>query len=175
MNTEQFIRNAAARGLSRRATRLALGIGPWVFREMLTLMPDIEWPARGCSADHQRANEQKRGRCTPLKPLHWSSGDANPGSFQSEGTDKTSPNNHPTVKPTELMGYLVRLVTPAGGLTIDPYMGSGSTGKAAILKGYRFVGIEREAPFLPIAEARISHAFAKREAATAQSDLFGGL
>ncbi|HFT6025637.1 DNA-methyltransferase [Pseudomonas aeruginosa] len=109
------------------------------------------------------------------KPLHWSSGDANPGSFQSEGTDKTSPNNHPTVKPTELMGYLVRLVTPAGGLTLDPYMGSGSTGKAAILKGYRFVGIEREAPFLPIAEARISHAFAKREAATAQSDLFGGL
>ncbi|MFU6863564.1 MULTISPECIES: hypothetical protein [Pseudomonas aeruginosa group] len=67
MNTEQFIRNAAARGLSRRATRLALGIGPWVFREMLTLMPDIEWPARGCSADHQRANEQKRGRCTPAQ------------------------------------------------------------------------------------------------------------
>ncbi|HEJ2490573.1 TPA: hypothetical protein SL179_003947 [Pseudomonas aeruginosa] len=45
MNTEQFIRDSAARGLSRRATRLALGIGPWVFREMLTLMPDIEWPA----------------------------------------------------------------------------------------------------------------------------------
>ncbi len=41
MNTEQFIRDSAARGLSRRATRLALGIGPWVFREMLTLMPDI--------------------------------------------------------------------------------------------------------------------------------------
>lgn len=67
MNTEQFIRNAAARGLSRRATMHALGIGPWVFREMLTLMPDIEWPARGCSADHQRANEQKRGRCTPAQ------------------------------------------------------------------------------------------------------------
>ncbi|HCI2604936.1 hypothetical protein [Pseudomonas aeruginosa] len=67
MNTEQFIRDSAARGLSRRATRLSLGIGPWVFREMLTLMPDIEWPARGCSADHQRANEQKRGRCTPAQ------------------------------------------------------------------------------------------------------------
>jgi len=67
MNTEQFIRESAARGLSRRATRLALGIGPWVFREMLTLMPDITWPARGCSADHQRANEQKRGRCTPAQ------------------------------------------------------------------------------------------------------------
>ncbi|WP_205687262.1 hypothetical protein, partial [Bacillus paralicheniformis] len=61
------IRNAAARGLSRRATRLALGIGPWKFRELLTLMPEITWPARGCSADHQRANEQKRGRCTPAQ------------------------------------------------------------------------------------------------------------
>ncbi|EJM8832303.1 hypothetical protein NO799_006412, partial [Pseudomonas aeruginosa] len=67
MNTEQFIRESAARGLSRRATRLALGIGPWVFRELLTLMPEITWPARGCSADHQRANEQKRGRCTPAQ------------------------------------------------------------------------------------------------------------
>ncbi|HCK5222520.1 hypothetical protein [Pseudomonas aeruginosa] len=65
MNTEQFIRESAARGLSRRATRLALGIGPWVFREMLTLMPDIEWPAKGQSLDHKRANSQKRGYCTP--------------------------------------------------------------------------------------------------------------
>ncbi|WP_240441964.1 hypothetical protein [Pseudomonas aeruginosa] len=46
------MRESAARGLSRRATRLALGIGPWVFREMLTLMPDIEWPAKGQSLDH---------------------------------------------------------------------------------------------------------------------------
>ncbi|HGM4968046.1 TPA: hypothetical protein ACKPXL_000148 [Pseudomonas aeruginosa] len=65
MNTEQFIRDSAARGFSRRATRLALGIGPWVFREMLTLMPDIEWPAKGQSLDHKRANSQKRGHCTP--------------------------------------------------------------------------------------------------------------
>lgn len=65
MNTEQFIRESAARGLSRRATRLALGIGPWVFREMLTLMPDIEWPAKGQSLDHKRANQQKRGYCPP--------------------------------------------------------------------------------------------------------------
>jgi hypothetical protein len=64
MNTEQFIRESAARGLSRRATRLALGLGPWVFREMLSVMPDIEWPARGLSIDHQRANQQKRGQCS---------------------------------------------------------------------------------------------------------------
>lgn len=97
------------------------------------------------------------------KPLHWSSGDANPGSFQSEGTDKTSQNNHPTVKPTALMGYLQRLVTPPGGTTLDLYMGSGSSGKAAIREGFVFIGIERDQDengqplgYMAIAEARIT-------------------
>lgn len=53
-------------------------------------------------------------------------------------------NTHPTVKPTELMRYLCRLVTPPGGLILDPYMGSGSTGKAAILERFGFVGIDDE-------------------------------
>lgn len=98
------------------------------------------------------------------KPLHWSSGDANPGSFQSEGTDKTSQNNHPTVKPTELMAYLVRLVTPPDGTVLDPYMGSGSTGKAAMREGFKFIGIERDKDehgnslgYMAIAKARIEH------------------
>ncbi|MCA7889986.1 site-specific DNA-methyltransferase [Burkholderia contaminans] len=92
------------------------------------------------------------------KPLHWSSGHANPGSFQSDGTDKTSQNHHPTVKPTELMAYLCRLVTPPGGLVLDPFMGSGSTGKAAMLEGFRFIGIELELEYLNIARARIEFA-----------------
>lgn len=66
-------------------------------------------------------------------------------------------NIHPTVKPTDLMAYLCRLVTPPGGLVLDPFMGSGSTGKAAIREGFRFIGIEREASYLEIAKARISH------------------
>lgn len=70
-------------------------------------------------------------------------------------------NNHPTVKPTDLMRYLCRLVTPPGGLILDPFMGSGSTGKAAILEGFRFIGIEREAEYLEIAQARIAHAVGK--------------
>lgn len=82
------------------------------------------------------------------KPLRWSSGTQNPGSFQSEGTDKTSQNNHPTVKPTDLMAYLCLLVTPPGGTVLDPFMGSGSTGKAAIREGFRFIGIEREVEYL---------------------------
>ena len=64
-------------------------------------------------------------------------------------------NNHPTVKPTELMQYLVRMVTPKGGTTMDPFMGSGSTGKAAKLEGFNFIGIELDPDYLEIAKARI--------------------
>jgi len=65
-------------------------------------------------------------------------------------------NTHPTVKPTDLMRYLCRLVTPPGGVVLDPFMGSGSTGKAAILEGFQFIGIEREAEYVEIAKARIA-------------------
>jgi site-specific DNA-methyltransferase (adenine-specific) len=92
------------------------------------------------------------------KPLLWSSGTQNPGSFQAEGTNRASQNNHPTVKPTDLMAYLCRLVTPPGGVVLDPYMGSGSTGKAAIREGFRFIGIELDAAYISIARARINSA-----------------
>jgi len=72
--------------------------------------------------------------------------------------DRGADNTHPTVKPTDLMRYLCRLVTPPGGTVLDPFMGSGSTGKAAVLEGFKFVGIEREADYLAIAEARIDAA-----------------
>jgi len=64
-------------------------------------------------------------------------------------------NTHPTVKPTELMKYLCRLVTPQGGVVLDPFMGSGSTGKGALLEGFRFVGIEMEREYFDIACARL--------------------
>jgi len=67
-------------------------------------------------------------------------------------------NHHPTVKPTDLMRYLCRLVTPPGGTVLDPFMGSGSTGKAATLEGFGFVGCELQPDYLAIAEARIQHA-----------------
>ena len=65
-------------------------------------------------------------------------------------------NNHPTVKPTDLMRYLCRLVTQTGGIVLDPFTGSGSTGKAAVIEGLQFIGIEREAEYVEIARARIS-------------------
>lgn len=81
--------------------------------------------------------------------------------MEREQDRRPSKNHHPTVKPTDLMRYLCRLVTPPGGTVLDPFMGSGSTGKAAILEGFQFVGIEREAEYLEIARARIEHVKAK--------------
>ena len=70
----------------------------------------------------------------------------------------TRQNFHPTVKPTALMEYLVKLVTPPGGTVLDPFTGSGSTGKAALLNGFKFIGIELTADYLPIIEGRLKHA-----------------
>ena len=69
----------------------------------------------------------------------------------------TMKNNHPTVKPTDLMRYLINLVTPTNGTTLDPFMGSGSTGKAAVRCGVKFIGIEKEQEYMDIATARINH------------------
>jgi DNA modification methylase len=79
-------------------------------------------------------------------------------------------NNHPTVKPTELMRYLVRLVTPPNGTVLDPFTGSGSTGKAAILEGFNFIGIELTSEYIPIIEARLAHAESQMQK---EEDLFG--
>ena len=66
-------------------------------------------------------------------------------------------NHHPTVKPLSLMRYLVRLVTPKGGKVLDPFMGSGSTGCAAVLEGCDFVGIDITPEYVAIAQKRIAH------------------
>jgi site-specific DNA-methyltransferase (adenine-specific) len=72
-------------------------------------------------------------------------------------------NHHPTVKPTSLMQYLVRLVTPPNGIVLDPFLGSGSTGKAAMYEGFNFIGIELTPEYLPIAKARILFALKNKE------------
>lgn len=74
-------------------------------------------------------------------------------------------NTHPTVKPTDLMRYLCRLVTPPGGIVLDPFMGSGSTGKAAMLEGFRFVGIEIDEESAETAKKRIEAASLSTSAA----------
>lgn len=69
----------------------------------------------------------------------------------------TTKNTHPTLKPINLMTYLCRLVTPPNGIVLDPFMGSGSTGIAAQLEGFRFIGMEMEEEYFKIAEARIEN------------------
>lgn len=79
------------------------------------------------------------------------------------GAGRTSgaKNNHPTVKPIALMSYLCRLITPPGGTVLDPWMGSGSTGRAAIEEGFNFIGIDLNPDYVTIASARIAHSFKK--------------
>ena len=96
-------------------------------------LPDQDWSAEGACIP-ERANR-------PFEP---------------------SKNNHPTVKPTSLMQYLCRLITPPGGTILDPFMGSGSTGKAAAKEGFSFIGIERDPSYFSIAQARISAAKASQ-------------
>lgn len=77
--------------------------------------------------------------------------------YKPENTAKKK-NEHPTVKPTTLMRYLVKMVTPIGGTVLDPFTGSGSTGKAAVLDGYNFIGIEQQKEYIDLANARIAWA-----------------
>lgn len=79
-------------------------------------------------------------------------------------------NHHPTVKPTKLMQYLCNMFTPQGGHILDPFMGSGSTGKAAVMDGFKFTGVDKDSDdegnplgYLEVAEARIKKAAEKEK------------
>lgn len=103
-----------------------------------------------------KASKRDRDEGLTLPPRQYShDGRAKPIENAYQRNESTARNNHPTVKPTDLMRYLCRLVTPPGGVVLDPFMGSGSTGKAAALEGFRFVGIERDPAYMEIARQRI--------------------
>ena len=82
----------------------------------------------------------------------------NNGDGSPRNKEETTKNFHPTVKPTSLMEYLIKLVTPEGGTVLDPFTGSGSTGKAALLNDFKFIGIELTEEYLPIIEGRLKFA-----------------
>lgn len=86
-----------------------------------------------------------------------------PKASKKDRNEGDTTNAHPTVKPTDLMAYLVRLVTPKGGTVLDPFMGSGSTGKASVREGFNFIGIEREDEYMEIAKTRIEHEQSKNK------------
>ena len=110
-----------------------------------------------------KASKQDRddGITTPEQPVvtfATANGTSGKPSSISEGRETAYRNTHPTVKPTNLMRYLCRLVTPPGGTVLDPFMGSGSTGRGAVLEGFSFIGIEMEAAYYDFADARIAAA-----------------
>ncbi len=116
-----------------------------------------------------KANKRDRNEgLDELEEVTIEIGDERPSgsSWERRGRAETAPrkNFHPTVKPTDLMRNLIRLVTPLGGTVLDPFTGSGSTGKAAILEGMQFVGCELTPEYLPIIEGRINFAVDKVKA-----------
>ena len=111
-------------------------------------------------ASAERRYADRGGTDFALKPGQRRPQEASASRFfycaKASKEDRGEGNNHPTVKPTDLMRYLCRLVTPPGGLVLDPFLGSGSTLKAAELEGFRGIGIEREAEYFDIARDRIA-------------------
>lgn len=116
-----------------------------------------------CAKASRKERELGLDESFEKKPLNWSNGDQSPGTFQSESTTRGVRNHHPTVKPIALMRWLCRLVTPASGTVLDPFVGSGSTGCAAIAEGLSFTGIELSEEYAAIARARIDACTADTE------------
>lgn len=109
----------------------------------------------GCEGLPERPVAEHEGRNPMMNGAHRIENGVVTG---PKARSETARNHHPTVKPQALMRWLVRLIAPAGGVVLDPFAGSGSTGVAALAEGRRFVGIEREAAYVAIAEARLAHA-----------------
>ena len=113
---------------------------------------------------------EKRGASTSNGGVEGRLMTVGAASLKGEPTEPpASRNHHPTVKPIALMRWLCRLVTPPGGLILDPFNGSGSTGCAAVLEGFRYLGAELDAEYVEIARKRIAHWAAQ----TPDPDLFG--
>lgn len=118
--------------------------------------------------------DRDEGLTTPEKSVvtfATANGTSGNASSISEGRETAYRNTHPTVKPTALMRYLCRLVTPPEGIVFDPFMGSGSTGKAAILEGFSFTGTDLQAEYLEIAKARCEWAQKEHQRLHAQTSM----
>ena len=137
--------------------------------EVLDLFPESKSGA--IKATHKRHTEGGNGNTHgKMKGVTGPESEASQGSAarffyqakaskkdRNEGLPQGETSSHPTVKPTALMQYLCRLITPPGGVVLDPYMGSGSTGKAAIKEGFGFVGCELDPEYFEIAKTRIEY------------------
>ena len=112
-----------------------------------------------CAKASKRDRNEGLEGFAPIRKVFMATknGTGEPSKGLERFTTEPSANFHPTVKPTDLMRYLCRLVTPPNGIVLDPFMGSGSTGKAAMLESFDFIGIEQDSNYIKIAEARIEY------------------
>jgi site-specific DNA-methyltransferase (adenine-specific) len=128
------------------------------------------WPKRGTShsdsggasrffycAKASRSEREAGLEGMPLRTTEGMRGNAGPSLVGDDRVRTRLSNPHPTVKPISLMRWLCRLVTPPGGIILDPFAGSGSTGCAAVAEGFGFIGIEMQEEYVTIARARIDH------------------
>ena len=130
--------------------------------EVLELFPQNPSAARFfyCSKANKKDRNEGLEGLEPKQYSHDGRETRNETAYQRN--DSVAANHHPTVKPTDLMCYLVRMVTRLGGTVLDPFMGSGTTGKAAMREGMNFIGCELDAEYLAIAEKRIQYELDKQ-------------
>ena len=127
-------------------------VGTFERGEMVTPARVGRWPA---NVTHDGSDEPRGLLGDAARFFYSPKADAED---RNEGLPRDMRNTHPTVKPVDLMRWLVRLITPPGGLVLDPFMGSGSTGKAALLDGFDFIGVDLDPKHVAIAEARLRNA-----------------
>ena len=129
-------------------------------QEVLDLFPETKSGAMKKSYEY-KDNGNSMGKATGSTKTRCEASQGSAARFfycaKASKKDRNEGNNHPTVKPTALMAYLCRLITPTGGVVLDPYMGSGSTGKAAVREGFSFVGCELDKDYFDIATARVTN------------------
>ena len=138
---------------------LAEALGRWPANFVHDGLNSEEWSRFFYCAKTSKADRNEGVSLTVTSAADMVERDADSAGMNSPraGAGRTSGarNDHPTVKPTELMRWLVRLVTPPGGTVLDPFTGSGSTGKACAIEGFEFIGFEMDDHYCEIAEQRI--------------------
>ena len=171
--TAELLDEQSGFSISRVGKARTTNNDPTVFTSGLNATGQEHNDSGGASRFFYVAKASKRDRNEGLdhlpnqKSQHNSGGIGRETSVEkrlADGGDNapTMKNIHPTVKPTSLMEYLIKLVTPEGGTVLDPFTGSGSTGKAALLNGYQFIGIELTSDYWPIIEGRLRWANEQR-------------
>jgi len=128
-------------------------------KEVVNLFPQVSASKSGGKAGWQ--DKYVGGKYKPIERTGYDEPAGTAARFfycaKASNNDRGKGNNHPTVKPIDLMRYLIRLVCPVGSVVLDPFMGSGTTGKAALEEGMEFIGIEQSAEYMDISKKRLTN------------------